>query len=571
MPKHLARAGKVSTPDPGLIQEQVDRILLSEYFVHSERLTRFLRFAVEQALEGRGHELKEYRIGTQVFERAANYDTRIDPIVRVEAARLRTKLKAYYETDGVEDPVWIEFPKGSYAPVFRASRLPDSAGALNEIDSISVLPFADLTSAGDCRELCSGITEEIISSLLQIDGIRVVACKSGGAPKSGLVLQGSARKSGSRWRVTVRLLNNASGCYLWSETYERQPDDLFAFQDEVSAAISAALRGRVVQGIYGSGAETQAYNLYLIGRYHWNKRSEEGLRKSIGYFKESIRLSPGFALAYSALADAYCLLGNYGALPPLEVGPEAKAHALKAVHLDAMLPDAHISLAHVLATYDWNWQEAEKRHQHAMQLSPAYARPHHWYATDCLAPMGRLDEALHEIREAQHRDPISMSIARDVGLVHYYRGEYLEAVEQSRRALDMDPNFYGTYWILGLAYEQQKRLPDAIATLEKAQQFSGGSPRAVAALGHCYALGGDEASAKQSLQSLKSMAKFRYVSPVDMALVHLGLCDFDAALESLETACEVRASEMVYHRVDPRWAPLRSCPRFERLRTRLAL
>ena len=224
-----------------------------------------------------------------------------------------------------------------------------------------------------------------------------------------------------------------------------------------------------------------------------------------------------------------------------------------------------------MATFDWNWAEAEAEHKYAIRLSSSHARAHQWYATDCLAPMGRLDEALEEIREAQRRDPISLNIARDAGLIYYYRREYSKAMEESRKTLDLDTSFYGTYWILGLAYEQQSMFTDAIAAFQDANRLAGGSPRAVAALAHCLALSGDCKGATRSLKALKDMLKFRYVSPAEIALIYVGLGEVDTALDWLDRACEGRASDLVYCKVDPRLEQLQSDPRFSALLSRLGL
>ena len=307
------------------IREQLERILLSEGFAHSDRLRRFLRFTTERVIDDHTGDLKEYLLGVEVFDRAASYDPRMDPIVRVEAVRLRAKLRAYYQAEGEQDPVWIDLPKGGYIPVIRLRKAPEPArGAPSEFNTIAVNPIADFSERKDCEYLCSGLGEEITTALLQVDGLRVIGPRADGSPGAGLLLQGSLRKSGTRVRIAVRLMNPSTRDYIWSATYDRVLDDPFAMQDEIAQAIAAELRGRLAAGLYGSGGETQAYNAYLIGRYHWNKRSEDGLKKSIRYFEEAIAKNPSFALAHAALADAYCLLGNYGALAAPGSGAESE-------------------------------------------------------------------------------------------------------------------------------------------------------------------------------------------------------------------------------------------------------
>ena len=492
--------------------------------------------------------------------------------MRVEAARLRSKLGAYYQMEGEHSAISIDFPKGGYVPVW-GPRTParDIEHLPPEPNTIVVLPFEDLSQGKDCAHLAGGLTEEITTALMQLDELRIVASRPGSSLSGSLLMQGTVRTSGRTLRVTVRLISSANMGYLWSERYEREIEDSFGLQDEIAQAVASALRVRLLGGLHGGNAETQAYNAYLIGRHHWNKRSEDGLKKSIPYFEEAIRKNPGFALAHTAIANACCLLANYGAVAPMEICPRAKAAAIESLRLDKALPDAHTSMAHILASYDWKWTDAEREHNYAISLSPAHAHARHWYATDCLTPQGRLDEALQEIQKSRQGDPVSLSIARDVALIHYYRRDYSKAMQEARKALELDSNFYGGYWILGLAYEQQAMYVDAIEALRDAQRLSGGSPRMVAALGHCYAVSGHRENAEHILQTLQDMLKYRYVSPVELATVGLGLGRIDTALEWLSRGREVRCSDFVYQRVEPRMDPLRSHAGFDALMSQASI
>jgi TolB-like protein/Tfp pilus assembly protein PilF len=569
---------------PEAVLEQLRKILSSGPFVHSERLSRFLRFTVEHAVKGQAEELKEYLIGVEVFDRRDTFDPRLDPIVRVEAGRLRTKLSRYYETEGRSDPVLIDFPRGGYAPVFRPGSAPSMAqpptpGAF-ERKTIAVLPFADQSPNKDQEYFCDGMTEELINALTKVEGLRVAAWTSmlqlKGKPYDireiglqlnvGAVLEGSVRKEGERLRITAHLVDVAEGCYLWSESYDRELKDVFAIQEQISRAIVDTLKIQLVGGpnrqlVRRSTESSTAYKLYLKGRYYWNKRSKEGLWKGVEYFEKALEKDPGYALAHAGLADSYSLLGNYGVLPSHTVREKAKEAAARAVEIDATLAEAHTSLGHVRATYEWDWGVAEREFELAIQLNPRYATAHHWYAITCLMPQRRLDEALLEIEEAQELDPVSASIARDAGVVCYSRREYDRSLDQARRTQELDPNFYEAYWLLGLGYEQKLQFEEANAAFRKGVSLYR-SPRMIGALGHSYALWGRNAEAHEALRELSEMAERRYVSPFDTALIFMGLREKDRAFEWLDEALAMRCYELVWLKVDPRWDILRSDTRF---------
>ncbi|HXK39897.1 MAG TPA: hypothetical protein VJ837_03620, partial [Candidatus Paceibacterota bacterium] len=334
--------------DAGLVRAALRQITSSACFVPAGRLRRFLQFAVERTLEGQCEELKEYPIGLRVFDRKESFDPRLDPIVRVEAGRLRARLKQYYETDGRQDELLIEFHKGGYVPTFSLRRtvnepVPEAECARK---AVVVLPFQDQSPARDQDYFCHGVTEEIIIALTKVEGLRVTARASTFhlqerhsdwhevAVSLGVshVVQGSVRKDGNRLRITAHLIDAKLDCYLWSETFDREVRDVFAIQEEISQAIVNTLRLQLNAPLVRSSTQSsRAYKLYLKGRYYWNKRSEEGLREAVRYFDSALQEDGQFALASAGLADSYSLLGNYGVLPPHSVRPKALNAALQAV------------------------------------------------------------------------------------------------------------------------------------------------------------------------------------------------------------------------------------------------
>lgn len=566
------------------VRAELDRVLKSPGLVHSGRLSRFLNFVVERTLGGAGDPVKEYLIGLEVFDKDESFDPRLDPIVRVEAGRLRAKLTRYYETDGWRDPIVIEFPRGSYAPSFRKAEpdlLPGRGPENGSLESkaIAVLPFVDQSSSKDQEYFCDGMSVELINALTKVQGLRVAAWSStrqlrrqdydvreiGKRLRVGAALEGSVRKEEERLRISAQLVDINSGCYIWSETYDRHLKDVFAIQEEISRAIVTSLKVHLVNGgeqqlVKRSTESSAAYRLYLKGRYCWNRRSQQGLWDGLKHFEKALEIDPAYALAQAGVADSYSLLGNYGVLPTHTVRVRAKEAAVKAVEFDATLAEAHTSLGHVAATYDWEWESAEREFELAIQLKESYATAHHWYAITCLMPLRRLDEALLEIERAQALDAVSTSIARDTGVVFYCRREYQRAQAQALRTLELDPSFYEGYWLLGLTCEQRMRLPEACEAFEKGAALSR-APRLIGALGHSYGLMGKRKEALDVVQELAALSQRRYVSPFDTALVYMGLGEKDKAFEWLYIALAQRCYEMVWLKVDPRWDVLRSDPR----------
>ena len=573
------------------IQRQIEKISASEMFVNSARMKRFLNFVVEYSLDGRSDELKEYLIGVEVFDRSG-FDPRLDPIVRVEARRLREKLKRYYETIGADDELVIEFPKGSYAPQFRSrgpSPKPESFTASEpQSDSIAVLPFRNLAPESDNEYFSDGLTEELIYLLTRVPGLRVVAWNSAAQLKNqqrdlgwireqlgvDTILCGSVRRSGEQLRITAQMIDTRDGHYLWSEVYERRLHDIFAIEEEIARAIVNTLQAnlwrehlpRVTRSKEGN---LDSHNLYLLGRFHLNRRTPEGLNKSVECFERAIALDPANAHAHAGLADTYCLMGDYGVRSPADCVPLTRAAAGRALELDPMLAEAYAALASIRSLHDWEWADGERLYRKSIDLNPGYATAHQWFGIDYLALRGRMAEALEEIETAHRLDPLSAIVLEGRGYLSLLNREFERAIYWYQQVLELDPFFCNVFASLGRALSLLGRFDEAIEMFQKALSFGGRVPNMIAALGQTYALSGLEAEARRSLAELEDLARRRYISSTCFAVVHVGLGEYELALGWLERGAERRDLPLARLHIHPVYDDIRSQPRFQALLRRM--
>ncbi len=571
---------------------QLNRILASRTFHQADRLKRFISFIVEETISGRGSHLKEFLVGMEVFGKDSRFDPRTDPIVRVQARRLRSRLSRYYTEEGHDDEIVIDLPKGGYAPVIRRAEVAAPkrliAATLVSRNTVVVLPYADHSQQHDQEYFCNGIGEEIIQTLMRQNNIRVVSQENYASFKTesdprdaanslnaAVIVTGSVRRSHESFRITTHLIDGVSGRYLWSDSIDRTMDDIFAIQEEIAAAVGEKLvtelsGGRNAKGLKQPG-NLAAYNLYLQGRYHLGQRTEEGLRLAVEFFEKAIVEDEQYAQAFCGLSDAYGLLGHYGILSPAEVLTRVASNAAWAVTLDDNSAEAHTSLAHVKATQDWDWVGAQREFQRATRLDPRYPTAHHWYSMSCLAPLGKLDEALEEIEIAQALDPISSIISRDRAMIHYYRRDFERALEQCDNTIESNPHFSPAYWALGLIQEQRGDFDESAAAFQRAIQFSPNSPRMRGSLGRTLALSGKKKEALKTLSDLHDLAAKQYVSPFELASLHFALGQVDPGFEWLTRAYQDRCYELVSIRVDPRFDSLRGHPMFASLAVKLGV
>jgi serine/threonine-protein kinase len=456
------------------------------------------------------------------------------------------------------------------------------------IESIAVLPFDNQNRDPNTEYLSDGVTESIINSLTQLPNLKVIArssvfrykekekeidpLKAGRELGVRAVLTGRIMQRGDNLTIGTELMDVRDNKQLWGEQYSVKVTDLLSVQREIATKITSNLRLKL------SGAEQQqlakrytdnveAYQFYLKGRYEWSKFSQEGVRNSIEYYNQALAIDPNYALAYVWLSHAYNVLGvSY--LPPKEMYPKMNAYVAKALAIDETLGQAHAAMGTYKTFYEWDWTGAEREFKRALALSPNDAQTHNVYAL-YLEAMGRLDEA--KGKRAQELDPFSALIRSDLGRALDQAGQYDEAIEQEKKALDLDPHLRNGYLWLGAAYEQKGMYREAIAELKKGIEMSERHPFLVSSLGHVYAVAGQRGEAQKTLGELQEMSKHRYVSSEEIALIYTGLGDKEQALRFLEKAYEERTPRLIWIGVEPRFAPLRSDPRFAELLRRIGL
>lgn len=623
-----ASLNSAAKPSPECVRAQLDKILASDAFAGAERPGRFLRFVVEQALAG--NPLKETLLGVEVFGRNPSYDPRLDGVVRVEAVKLRSRLKEYYKTEGAGDPVRIDLPKGGYLPSFETllsqpaetvaappgrvwwtdwrvivpplalvaivagyllARKSHPRPASPDSSSIAVLPFVNLSSDKENEYFSDGLTDDLIDALTKVQGLRVVARGSafqfkgknpdirtvGRQLNVATVLEGSVQRSGGRLRITAQLSSVADGYHVWSETYDRRLADVFAVQDEISRAIVAALEVRVAghpggRLVQSSTQDLEAYNLYLQGRFHLNKWRPEGARKGIEYFAQAIAKDPGYAPAYTGMADCYTWLGVFGWTEARQAMPQARRAANRALQLDETLAAAHVSLGYVKALYDWDWPGAEREFKRALELSPGDADVHFAYSVTYLTPLGRLDEALAEIQRALALDPLSPYKITGAGMIYSDRREYDRAVEQFRKAIELDPSFYHAYEELR-GVETVRGRPAAAHAVMQAMRAAFPNVDDASVRARLAAQQGRQVEARGLIENWirECNRTERPGKSCYAAQVYASIGEKDLAFEWLEKAYEERSPLLVYAKVMPYYDTLRSDPRFTSLLKRLGL
>ncbi|MGB7585999.1 MAG: protein kinase [Terriglobales bacterium] len=457
------------------------------------------------------------------------------------------------------------------------------------IDSIAVLPFENASGDPEHEYLSDGLTGSLINILATVPKLRVMAQSTvfrykgrnmdpqaiGRELNVRSVLTGRLVHSGGALRIGAELVDVATGSQLWGAQYDRKPGDIFVVQDEISNEISEKLRLQLTRKekkrlTRHHTEDAEAYRLYLKGRHHWNRWTEEEFYKAIDYFQRAVEKDPSYALAYTGLADSYVLLGWNSYLPPKEAFPQGKAAAMAALKLDPDLAEAHTPLAAVLWLYDWQWEEAQAEFKRSLELCPAYATANHWYAEYVLT-MGRHGEAMARMKKTQDLDPLWLIINAAVGWAFYNARRYDEAAEQLRRTIDLDPNYPMTYWILGILLRRTGSYELAIAEGEKGVKLSGGSPLMRAALAHTLATAGRTSEALHILDDLTKLAQQKYVAPYFFAGIHIGLGENDRAIECLEKSYEEHSHWLIYLHIDPSMDGLRENPRFQALLRRIGL
>jgi TolB-like protein/Flp pilus assembly protein TadD len=482
---------------------------------------------------------------------------------------------------GVGGGILWRFARASPASAVKAAAVPEVAISKK---SIAVLPFENLSDDKANAYFAEGVQDEILIRLAKIADLKVISRTSTQHFKSSpenlpeiarqlgvaYILEGSVQKSNDQVRVNVQLINAATDAHLWAETFDRNLNDIFVVESEIAKTIADTLRVKLtgsekIQLAKKPTTNQEAYELYLKGRFFWNKRTAADLRKSIEYFNQAIVKDPDFALAYAMLAQAWLLLPAYDGGAPKECGPPAEAAIQKALALDETSSEAHAALGWLHATFQFNFSAARAEYERALQLNPNDATAHHWFALNVLAPLGESAQGVAEMRRAVELDPLSLIINEVLGEVLMRAGRFDEAIVQLRKTIEMDAGFGNAHRTLGQVFELKSQIPEAMAEYQKAIALRE-DPTALGLLGHLYGATGRKDEATKILGQLQAIRDRRYFDPYNLAIVYLGLGDREQALTALEQSYDERnGTQLEFIRIDPFFDPLRGDPRFEAL------
>jgi TolB-like protein/DNA-binding winged helix-turn-helix (wHTH) protein/Flp pilus assembly protein TadD len=462
------------------------------------------------------------------------------------------------------------------------------------IRSVAVLPFRVLSAEKDDEYLSLGLADALITSLSHTRQLVVrqtsAVSKYAKAEKDPLeagreqgveaVLDGQVQRIGERVRITARLVRTSDGASLWADRFDEQFTHVFAVEDAIAEKVAQAMIRTIAGGAEQKPLSpnfprrytenNEAYQAYLKGRHFWNKRTTASFQQAATHFQQAVRLDPNYALAYVGLADTYTLLSFFTIAAPNDVFPKAKEAAAKALAIDPTLAEAYVALGQVKAVYEWDWDGAEKQFQKGLALNANDPNLHHWRSLNLMA-MGRLEDARAAMLRALKLDPLLLITNVNLGRIDYYAGRYDQAIEQYRRAIDLDSNFARAHLRLGMAFVQQSRYKEAIAEYQKTREISGDTPQVTAHIAQALALSGKKSEARALLAELKQRATRQYVPSYSLALIHIGLGENEAAFAWLEKAYADRSSEMIYFKVEPMLAPLRSDPRYQDILRRMRL
>ena len=578
-----------------------DRVLRFDVFELDVRTGELRKRGVKQRLQGQPLQVLE-----KLLKRAGDLVTREELRTEIWAAdtfvdfdhSLHNAIARVRETlgDSAESPRFIEtLPRRGYRFIERVQEVgeenasPRARVDAGPIQSLAVLPLDDHSSDPGHEYFADGMTEALITSLAKIKALRVISRTSAmqykGARKSlpqiarelsvDAVIEGSVLRSGNRVRIAAQLIHAATDQHLWAESYERDFQDILSLQSEIARQIAEEVRVTVTPQEHArlGGARQvnpEAHEQYLMGRYHWNKRSDAGVKKALAHFQRAIDADPTYAHGYAGLADCYTILGYYNPLSPQDAYGKARAAASRALALDDSLAQPHATLAVIKRDFEWDWAGAEQEFQRAIELNPGYVEAFHWRST-MLSMLGRHEEALIEKKKALAMDPLSVVIKTDVARMFYFNREYDRAIEQYQKALEMDAGFSSAHLWLAQAYQQKGLFDEAMESLKTGAHLAGDSAYALARIGYGYAVSGKQAEARAMLGRLQSSSSERYVSPYDVAIVYMGIDERDEAIGWLRKALEERSPWMGYLGVEPQMDVLRPDPRFKEMLQRVGL
>ena len=456
-------------------------------------------------------------------------------------------------------------------------------------NSIAVLPFVNMSADADNEYFCDGLAEELLNALAKIDDLKVAARTAsfsfrgknqsmadiGGALNVKSILEGSVRKAGNRVRITVQLINAVDGYHLWSERYDRDMEDIFEVQDEITLAVVDALKVKLLAPekqamLKRHTNDAEAYQLYLRGRHFFYKRTPEGFRKAIECFEKAIELDSDYALAISGLADSYVFLGFYEMASPAEASAKLRPLIERAIAIDENSSETNTSRALLITLYDWQHRQSLKYYEAAVAADPRYAFAYHLKSAVC-AVLGEHEQAIAEEKKAIEIDPFTPVFNASLAWWYYIAGRNEDAIAQADKTIDFAPNHFFAHWVKGLTFAQQGSYPEAIVSLQNAVSMNQFEDSVRGDLGRVLAMAGEREEAIGILDDFRAKGSGSYISPANFAKVYVGLGEYDEAFKQLEKAVSERAVKLPWFLVDPCLTPMRSDPRFADLLTRTGL
>ena len=596
MPKPLLLSGKSLTNSAAdlvlatAVRDQLARVVNSPGFILSARLCRFLTHIVNRTIDGDIDSLKEFSVAMEVFDRTSEYDPNIDAIVRVEARRLRARLKAYYEEGlGKDDPVLIGLRPGSYVPIFRwLDPLPakhrEELGAAPTSGRmcIAVLPFVNMSPEPEQDYFCDGISEEITNSLTQVSGLNVIARTSafhfkganidirevGQRLGADIVIEGSVRKADEQLRITAQAIQTESGHHFWSETFRRELKDVFAIQEEIAQSVADLLRRHMpeVQGaVRPSAPDLDAYTRYLRARFLIHQQSPEALHAALEQLRRLTETYPDYAPAYSGLAEANGLLALFGVVSGRDVYPDVKANAERGYALDPDSGDTCRVLAALRAWFEHRWDEANKLYDRALKLQPGHA-PAHMFRAMALLCQGNIQAAEAGLRRSTELDPLSASDCARMAYLHYVKGDFPSAAEHLRQSFELDRDYPEARLYEGLLHFQQQRYDAVIECLSPSI-----SPLDIGLVAAAHAREGNLSQANECIERIHQLAERQYVTPLAEGFAAVGMGDFDLAFQCLDEAINHKTHFVNLLAIEPFFRPLQADRRFAKLLKKLGL
>jgi adenylate cyclase len=555
------------------VREELARIVNSPGFVSSARLSRFLTHIVNRTIEGDPDSLKEFSVALEVFDRSSDYDPNIDAIVRVQARRLRAKVKAYYEEEpGRSDPVLIALRPGSYVPIFRRldkqPRNPlQETGPTIPADGacVAVLPFVNMSPENQQDYFCDGISEEIINSLTHVAGLKVIARMSafqfkgasmdirevGRRLNADIVIEGSVRKAGDQLRIVAQAIQAESGHHLWSEIFRRELKDVFAIQEEIAQSVAGLLRLHMPEARSRvlASRNLEVYTRYLNARVLIYQQSPETLRAALEQLRELIEVFPDYALGYSGIAEANGHLAIFGIVSGRAVYPEMEATAERGYALNPESGETCAVLGGLRAWFEYRRDEAYKLYDRALKLQPGLARTYRYRAMALLCQRD-IKAAESELHRSTELDPLSASDCARMAYLYYVKGDYRVAAEHLEKAFELDRDCPEGRFYEGLLQYQQQNYDRVIQCLSLSD-----FPFDIGLLAAAYARKGSELGARQCLEKLSRLAQTRYVSPLAEAFAAIGMKDFDLAFQRLNEAIDDKTAFINLLAVEPFFYP----------------